>query len=65
MDTDKVARGRGPESTPYDKMRHESMKLRAFSPTYGVEKVFLKDMPIFPGTCTKCVFNEGGHTCGR
>jgi len=63
MVTDQIARDGGPEPTAYDRGRHEAMRLRPFSSTYGVEKVYFKDIPIYPGTCLKCVFDDGEHTC--
>lgn len=53
-----------PENTKYDRMRHESMKLRP-NGMYGVPKVQLDKEKIFPGTCLKCVFDTDTHTCGR
>lgn len=61
---EQIAQGKRPENTPYDKMRHESMRLRP-NGLYGVPKFQYDKDKIFPGTCEKCVFDIGEHICGR
>lgn len=66
MDSDQIARGGGPEPTAYDRGRHEAMRLKPFSSTYGKIHVGLGEKLIpLPGTCEKCVFDSGAHSCGR
>lgn len=60
MDTDKIVRGGGPENTAYDRMRHESMKLKPMG-MYGIPKSFLDSSKMT--CCEKCVFDTGVHTC--
>lgn len=60
MGADSIARGSGPEPTKYDKMRHESMRLRPLG-LYGIPKIQLDSAKVFPGTCEACVFGKGEH----
>lgn len=48
----------GPESTLYDKQRHESMRLRS-NGMYGIPKLFLNSKRM--QCCEKCVFGSGEH----
>lgn len=62
MGSDQIARGGGPENTSYDKMRHESMRLRPHG-MYGIIKIGVgAELVPFPGTCEKCVFDRGTHS---
>jgi hypothetical protein len=58
---EQIRNGERPENTEYDKMRWDSMKLRR-NGMYGQPK-FIPSETIFQGTCLKCVFNQGEHTC--
>lgn len=49
------------EDSKFDRQRAERINLKTFS--YGVPKFDQGKNPPFPGTCLKCVFNEGTHTC--
>lgn len=51
----------GPENTAYDRRRHEEMRLKTTK--YGVPKIFMHADRLM--CCTKCVFNDGSHTCGQ
>jgi hypothetical protein len=58
---EQIAKGDRPEKTEYDQMRWDSMKLRK-NGMYGQPKLMPVET-IFPGTCMKCVFDRGEHTC--
>ena len=52
MDSDKISRGNGPESTSYDRARHEEMRLKR-NGLYGIPKIFISGSKIRP-VCHKC-----------
>jgi hypothetical protein len=58
---EQIAKGDRPEKTEYDQMRWDSMKLRK-NGMYGQPKLMPVEI-VFPGTCMKCVFDRGEHTC--
>jgi hypothetical protein len=60
---EQIKQGLRPEKTEYDQMRWDSMKLRK-NGMYGQPKLMPVET-IFPGTCMKCVFNTGVHSCGQ
>lgn len=57
MDTDKIARGQGPENTPYDKIRHEKMRLRD-NGSYGRIKIFSSSPTGRCKVCQQDIFGQ-------
>ena len=66
MDSTKIEelrkQGKWPEKSEYDIARFDNMRLRR-NGLYGIPKSFLNSTLMMPGTCEKCVFNRGVHTC--